>query len=141
LGDLGVDKIGINIKIGLREIECEDVKRILRTAADDFVPWSSGIPFKRIVISVGLYISLDATDSNAAILPFPHPPLPKGHQFDFPCSFAVPCSMREADTAALRRDDYGLNNPNHFLGRTLFFPFSISDITVRELPNLMIYLC
>jgi len=40
LGDLGLDKIGINIKIGLREIECEDVKRILRTAADDFVPWS-----------------------------------------------------------------------------------------------------
>jgi hypothetical protein len=40
LGDLGVDKIGINIKIGLREIECENVKGILRTAADDFVLWS-----------------------------------------------------------------------------------------------------
>jgi hypothetical protein len=40
LGELGVGKIGINIKIDRREIECEDVKGILRTAAEDFVPWS-----------------------------------------------------------------------------------------------------
>ena len=39
LGNLGLDKIEIIIKIGLREIGCEDVKRILWTAEDDFVPW------------------------------------------------------------------------------------------------------